>query len=196
MDKNLTYRSLYLHFVEGLKLSEVSNETGLRANVVRAITQGVREPEVANDFFNDRKAGDFSREYPQPKYNKLGKIDYAMLESRYISLINNDMATIKDISSYLIEDDIEPKQANKMLKTLTRMYEDKKDELMDKKLQAIIDVLSQPSKWVLTDTGIKTMYAVPVLDEKLSVIDTELKPSRSFVIPDELWNRYVEEATA
>lgn len=92
-----------------------------------------------------------------------------------------------------MEDDIEPKHAEKMLKTLTKLYEDKKEELMDAKLKAILSVLSLPSKWVLTDTGLKTMYAVPVLVEKMNVIITELKPSRSFVIPDELWIRYIKE---
>ncbi|MEC2400919.1 hypothetical protein ABES35_08460 [Bacillus subtilis] len=142
MDKNLVYRSLYLHYIKGLNLSEVSAETGLTKRVIKAIVSEVREPEVANDYFKDRKTGDYSREYPKPQYKKLNKIDYSMLESRYISLISNDRATIKDIKSYLLEDDVEPKQANKLLKTLTKLYEDKKEELMDVKLRAILDYLS------------------------------------------------------
>lgn len=196
MDKNLAYRSLYLHYIKGLKLSEVTAETGLRINTVRSIIKGVREPEVANDFFSDRKTGDFGRTYEPPTYNKLNKIDYAMLEGRYTSLIISEIATLNDISSYLLEGEVEPKQAQKMLMTLTKLYEDKVGELMDTKLKAILDVLSQPSKWVLTDEGLKTVYTVPVLDEKLNVVATELKPNRSFVIPDELWSRYTGEVKA
>ncbi len=101
MDKNLIYRCLYLHYTEGLKLSEVSNEGGLTKRVIRAIVNGLRDPEVTTDYYEDRKTADYSREYPKPEYKKLSKIDYAMLESRYISLICGDVATPKDIRSYL-----------------------------------------------------------------------------------------------
>lgn len=191
MDKNLVYRSLYLHYTEGLNLSEVSAETGLTKRVIKAIVKEVREPEVANDYFKDRKAGDYSREYPKPEYRKLGQIDLAMLENRYISLIIGDVATIKEIKSYMLEDDIEPKQAKKLLNTLERVAEAKQDEHKDNKLKAILDVLALPSKWVLTDTGLQTVYVLPILDEKYNVVGTELKPNRSFVIPDELWSRYL-----
>lgn len=193
MDKNIAYRSLYLYHVKGLKLSEVATETGFRVNIVRSLVEGVKIPDVANDFFEDRKTGTFERSYPAPEYKKLGKIDYAMLESRYISLIVNEVATVQEIGSYLLEDVICPKQSEKILNTLTKVYEAKLGELMDKKLKAILDVIAQPSKWVLTDTGLKTMYVLPVLDEKLNVVSTELKPTRSFVIPDELWSRYKKE---
>jgi hypothetical protein len=191
MDKNLAYRSLHLHYVKGLSISEVSAETGLRTRTVNSIVKGVKMPEVATDFFEDRKAGDLSREYPKPEYTKLSKIDFALLESRYISLIVNDVSTVEEIGSYLLEDSIEPKQAKKMLGHLTKVYKAMQGELLDKKLKAILDVLAKPCKWIMTDTGLKTVYVLPVLDEKLNVIGTELKPTRSFVIPDELWSRYI-----
>lgn len=191
MIKNIAYRSLHLHYVKGLNINEVSALTGLRATTVRSIVGGVKMPEVAVDFFEDRKTGDFSRTY-ETETKKLSQIDYSMLESRYISLIASERATVEDINSYLLEDCIEPKQAEKMLKHLTKVYGAKQGELMDKKLKAILDILAKPSKWIMTDTGLETVYVLPVLDEKLNVIGTELKPNRSFVIPDELWSRYEE----
>jgi hypothetical protein len=192
MDKNLVYRSLYLHFVKGLKINEVSNEVGLRASVIRGILQGVREPEVAKDFFEDRKTGDFCRTYPEPKYKKLTKIDYAMLEQRYLLNILHDVASVDDIKSYLLEDAIEPKQAKKILKRVTALSKQRQGELLDKKLNKILDVLAMPCKWSLRDTGLVTVYPVPVLDEKYNVIAVEFKPSRSFYIPDELWSRFLD----
>lgn len=193
MDRNIVYRSLYLHYVKGLKLSEVSDETGLRVSVIRSIVEGIKMPEVAVDFFEDRKKGTFERTYETPEYKKLNHIEFRMLENKYTSYIASETVTLKDISSFLIEDNIEPKQAKKMLKNLTKLFKDVQDELLDKKLKAILDVLAQPSKWVLTDTGIETMYVIPVLDEKLIVVGTELKPTKSFIVPDELWDKYVKE---
>lgn len=193
MDKNIVYRCLYLYYVKGLSLSQVSDEVGLRMSVVRSITEGVRMADVAVDFFEDRKKGTFDRVYPAPKYNKLGKLDYMSLEHKYITGITHDVYTLKDVSSFLIEDNIEPKQAKKMLQTLTKLHDDVQEKLLDKKLKAILDVLAQPSKWILTDAGLETVYVIPVLDEKLNVIGTELKPNKNFIIPDELWSRYVKE---
>jgi hypothetical protein len=193
MDKNLAYRSLFLHFVKGLKINEVSNEIGLRPSVVRGILQGVREPEVAKDFFEDRKTGDFNRSYPEPKYKKLTKIDYAMLEQRYLLNILHDAASVDDIKSYMLEDAIEPKQAKKILKRVTVLSKQRQGELLDKKLNKILEVLAMPCKWSLTDTGLVTVFPVPVLDEKYNVVAVEYKHNRSFYIPDELWNRYVAE---
>lgn len=193
MDKNLAYRSLCLHYVKGLKINGVSNEVGLRPSVVRGILQGVREPEVAKDFFEDRKTGDFSRTYPEPKYKKLTKIDYAMLEQRYLLNILHDAASVDDIKSYLLEDAIEPQQAKKILKRVTALSKQRQGELLDKKLNKILEVLAMPCKWSLTDTGLVTVYPVPILDEKYNVVAVEYKHNRSFYIPDELWNRYVAE---
>lgn len=191
MDKNLVYKSLYLHYVKGLKQSEVSEAVGLTERKIRAIVEGVLEPEVATDFFEDRKTGDYSRTYPEPVYTKLSKLDYAYLQQRYMTYISNGQS-FKLIRSYLIEDCIEPKQAEKMYKTLEEFYKVKKVEIMDEKLKAILDVLAQPSKWSFTATGLETVYAVPVLDDKYKVTDVVYKPHRSFIIPDELWSRYTE----
>jgi len=193
MDKNLIYRSLYLHFVKGLKQTEVSEAVGFTERKIRDITEGILEPEVATDFFEDRKTGDYSRTYPEPVYKKLSKLDYAYLQQRYMTYIINGQS-IKLIKSYLLEDCIEPKQAEKMYKALDEFYRVKRLEIMDEKLKAILDVLAQPSKWSLTDAGLETVYAVPVLDDKHYVIAVEYKPNRSFIIPEKLWSRYTEEA--
>jgi hypothetical protein len=192
MDKNLIYRSLYLHYVKGLKQSEVSEAVGLTERKIRAIVEGVIEPEVATDFFEDRKTGGYSRTYPEPVYKKLSKLDYVYLQQRYMTYISSGQS-IKLIRSYLLEDCIEPKQAEKMYKALEEFHKIKRLEIIEAKLKAILDVLAQPSKWSFTDTGLENVYAVPVLDEKNNVVAVEYKPNRSFIIPDELWSRYTEE---
>ncbi|WKA60293.1 hypothetical protein QWY16_09370 [Planococcus shenhongbingii] len=189
MDKNLIYRSLHLHYVKGLKLSEVSDTVGFTERKIRAIIEGTLEPEVATDFFEDRKIGKYSRTYSEPVYKKLSKLDYAYLQQKYMSSISSGQS-IKLIRSYLLEDCIEPKQAEKMYKGLEAFYEVKKVELMDAKLQAVLNVLAMPSKWSLKDTGLETVYAVPILDDKFNVIAVEYKPNKSFIFPEELWCIY------
>lgn len=189
MDKNLVYRSLHLHYVQGKNINETAKEVGLNSRVISAIVKGVRDPEVCNDFFKDRKTGDYSRSYPIPEHKKLGKIEYGMLENRYSTLICSELVSLEEISSYLLEDSVEPKQAEKILKTMTALQEDMQGKLLDKKLKKILNVLAQPSKWSLTDNGLETVYAVPVLDEKYNIVVVDYKADRSFIMPDELWER-------
>jgi len=190
MDKNTVYKSLYLHYVEGKKLREVSQETGLVTRVVLAILKGLRMPEVANDFFTDRKTGDYSRSYPEPDYKVLDALEYAQLEQRYMSILYTDKVDFFEVSSYLLEDDVAPEQRERMMRTLTKFVEDKELEALDKKLQAVLDVLAQPSKWRMTDSGLVTVYPVPELDEELNVVGVKYQEQRAYLIPDELWNRF------
>ncbi|MGF6947544.1 hypothetical protein QF028_000037 [Neobacillus sp. B4I6] len=118
MDKNLAYSSLYLYHAKELKLSEVSARVGLNERVIRAIVKGVRMPEVCNDFFADRKSGDYNRTYPKPEYNKMSKADYIALESRYMSIVYKGLVSLNEVRSYLLEDDVEPTQAYKLFKSL------------------------------------------------------------------------------
>ncbi|WHY84695.1 hypothetical protein QNH39_18850 [Neobacillus novalis] len=191
MDKNLVYRCLKLHFADMKNIAQISEQTGLRKNVVLAILKGIREPKVATDFFTDRKAGDFSRTYPLPEYNKLSLADYIALEQRYMSLIYSGKATVNDVKSYLIEDSIEPEQAEKMLKSLEAFCQEKRSEQLDVRLLELLDILSRPAKWRMTDAGLVTVYPIPVLDENYRVIAVEYQDKRgAFFLPDDLWERY------
>lgn len=192
MDKNLAYKSLHLNYIKGLNVNKVSAEVGLTSRVVSAIIKGVRMPEVATDFFTDRKKGDFSRTYPLPKYRKLNKIDYVYLEQRYMSLIYKEMVSLHEVRSYLLEDDVEPAQAQKLMQTLTDFYNDNQGEMLDVKLQNILEILSQDAKWKMTDEGLSTVYPVPVLDENYNIVKVTYQEKRAFYIPDELWSRYVK----
>ncbi|MDG5789667.1 hypothetical protein QA612_19605 [Evansella sp. AB-P1] len=192
MDKNIVYKSLYLHYVKGLVLTEVSDETGLSKRIVRDILAGEREPEVATDFFKDRKAGgDFTREYPEPVYYKLNKLDYAQARDRYMIKIEQGK-NIKEIRSYLIEDCIEPKQADKLYSILEAYYKDKRLKILDAKLEAIVKILAKPPKWRMTAEGLITVYPIPLLDRDNRVKEVVYKTSRSYYMPDELWSRYTE----
>ncbi|MGF6947545.1 hypothetical protein QF028_000038 [Neobacillus sp. B4I6] len=58
--------------------------------------------------------------------------------------------------------------------------------MLDARLKAVLDVLSMPTKWRMTDEGLLTVYPVPVLDEQLRVKEVKYQEHRSFYIPDEL----------
>jgi hypothetical protein len=194
VDSNLAYKTLHMKYVKGLRINKIATETGLTLKVVSGILSSVRMPEVANDFFNDRKAGaDFSRTYPKPKYSKLSRMDYHYLESRYMSLLYKGMMSLQEIRSHLLEDDIEPAQADKLMQTLKDFLEAKHGDILDSKLEKVLDVLAQDTRWRMTAKGIVTVYPFPLLDADYNVTRIEYQEGRSFYLPDELWTRFNKE---
>lgn len=76
MNENFVYNALYLHYIDGKSIAEVSNITGLRIRVVSDIAKGVKMPSVATNFFADRKKEDFSRVYDKSEHRYLNKFEF------------------------------------------------------------------------------------------------------------------------
>jgi hypothetical protein len=125
------------------------------------------------------------------KQKRLTKMEYIDVFDNYLQKLFANRATLRDIGRYLVEDGIHPKQAEKMLGELEKTYRDKIEDVLDEKIWAILEVLRMPVKWGIDkEDNIITLYPHPVLDDTNKVIAVQYKPSRAYLFPDELFDRY------
>jgi hypothetical protein len=192
MNLNKVYLTLQLYFVEGYSnLFKISDESGLHPKLIKKVIRGEKYADVFADFMADRKAEDFSRTYPLPKTSKVSQLDYIDLYSRYLNRLLSGGTTLRDVRGYLLEDNIDVKQAEKMLKALENEYTEKIEQVIEDKLFAILEVQRKPVKWTIgADGKLVEIYPHPKLNKANRVIGIEYKTYKVIDIPDKLFDAY------
>lgn len=194
MDKNRIYKALYLHYVRQITdFDLIAEETGVSPHLLSAVVNGKRFEDVLADFMEDRKAGDFSRVYPAPKLKRLYKAEYEAKRDKYLKRMLDGKWTIKDVYYNLLEDGILENQVERMLKQIDKMYEDSLEDLLNSKLDAILEVLNRSTKLGIDwQNNLVTLYPHPVLDSRGYVRGVEYKKQKAFLLPDKLFDLYCE----
>lgn len=192
MDFNKAYKAIHMYYAEGItNIDKISEETGVRPKLINRLIKGEAFPAVLADYKADAEAGDFSRVYELPKPVKLSKLDYVSVYNSYLTKLLAGRETLSDIKGFLIEDDIEAKQANKMYKSLETAYNEQIEQVLEDKLLNILEVLELPTKWSIDKDGnVIDIYPHPVLNVANDVIGVQYKKDKAFLIPDGLYDVY------
>ncbi|RVT57632.1 hypothetical protein [Niallia taxi] len=194
MDFNKAYKALYLYHEEGYSnYKKIASEADIESTeLVKKVIEGRLFKSIQDEFKQDTARGDFGRTYPIPEPKNLSETEYDELKDRYLSRLMSSKNTIEDIRIYLILDDVEPKQATKMLGELTAIYNSMYEDMLDNKLFAVLDVLNKPTKWGMDAEGIIiTVYPHPVLSNDYKVKGIEYKSYKSYEMPELLLDRYI-----
>ncbi|MFC0235141.1 hypothetical protein [Fictibacillus phosphorivorans] len=192
MDLNRIYKALYLYHEEGYSnINKIADEAQIYPKQVKKLIEGKGFKKVLDDFKADQATRDFTRVYAVPKLKKLKPIDYTCLKDTYLSKLMSNRATLEDIQCFLLEDDVEPKQADKMYKELESLYNTMYQNMMEIKLFNVLEVLKQPNKWAIGNDGkIIDVYPHPVLNDELRIVGIEYKKEKNYLLPEELLEVY------
>lgn len=191
MDYNRAYKALYLyHIEERQSLNYISDETGLSPKQIRQLAKGSLYPTVYLHFMKDRKTEDFSREYPH-KTKKLKDSALKHLREDCINQIIHLGADLRDVRSYLLEQDFYENDVNKIIKSLAKDYGEDIEREKRNKINMILDVLKMPTKFGIDYRNkIIELYPHPKLNQYYFTIGVEYKPFRSYKMPDDLFDYY------
>ncbi|PGV52470.1 hypothetical protein [Bacillus sp. AFS037270] len=192
MDFNKAYKAIHMYYSEGItNVDKISDETGIRPKLINRLIKGDAFPAVLADYKADAEAGDFSRVYEMPKLVRLNQIDYISVYNSFLTKLLSGRETLADVRGFLIEDDIDAKQAKKMYEALETAYNEQIELVLEDKLLNILEVLEQPTKWGIDKAGnVIELYPHPVLNGVNEVIGVQYKKDKSFLIPDELYDVY------
>lgn len=169
MDYNRIYKARYLFIVEGfMNVKVIAEQTGLSLEMVyKAISDDMKHyPMVKEDFAEDLAKGDFSRKYPEPKRITLRDANLTRATDRYIKLLYNGEATLDQIKSYLIADNVRDSQIDELLPKLNQRFQEMRLLDYTETAQRLLAIEQLPPKWSINKTRqVVQVYPSPMVDK-------------------------------
>ena len=151
-----------------MNVKVIAEQTGLSLEMAsKAISDDMKHyPMVKADFAEDLAKGDFSRKYPVPKRITLRNADLALATDRYIKLLYNGEATLDQIKSYLIADNVRDSQIDELLPKLNQRFQEMRLLDYTETAQRLLDIEKLPPKWTVDrkSLSLQEIYPAPLVD--------------------------------